>query len=131
MILLDTHAWVWFVSNPEYLSKRANKKIREAVDEKGIIVSSISVWEVALLAQKKRLVLSMDPGNWIVSSESLPFLHFISVDNAIALRSVNLPEPFHPDPADRIIVSTAMIHGAAIVTKDARIRKYPHVKTIW
>jgi PIN domain nuclease of toxin-antitoxin system len=53
------------------------------------------------------------------------------VDNAIAIRSVRLPGPFHNDPADRIIVATALAPGAPVVSGDARILKYPHVRAIW
>ena len=73
----------------------------------------------------------MDARDWIARSEALPFLHFVPVDNAVALRAVGLPEPFHKDPADRIIVATAMTMGIPIVTSDEKILKYPHVKTIW
>jgi PIN domain nuclease of toxin-antitoxin system len=131
MIVLDTHAWIWFTSKPQVLSKKGQKAINAAVKEKNILVSSISTWEVALLVKKKRLELSMDVSDWIAKSESLPFIHFIPVSNSIAVRSVNLPQPLHPDPADRIIIATALSVGAPIVTKDKKISDYKHVKTIW
>jgi len=73
----------------------------------------------------------MDARDWIARSESLPFFRFVPVDNAIAIRSVRLEEPFHKDPADRIIVATAMTMGMPLVTSDRKILKYPNVKTIW
>jgi len=131
MIVLDTHAWIWFTSKPEALSKKAQKALEAAVKEKNVFVSSISVWEVALLVNKKRLKLSMDVTDWIAKSESLPFIQFIPVSNSIAVKSVNLPQPLHPDPADRIIIATALSLGAPLVTKDKKISAYAHVKTIW
>ncbi len=131
MIVLDTHAWVWFVSNPELLSQKANRTIERAVVDENVFISSISAWEVALLTSKKRLLLSMEVADWIKKSEMLPFVNFIPVDNSIAVKSVNLPQPFHSDPADRIIIATTISLGASLITKDERILKYPHVKTIW
>lgn len=131
MIVLDTHTWIWFISKPEVLSKRAKKAVSAAVEEKSVLISSISVWEVALLVKKKRLTLSLDVTDWIAKSEGLPFIQFIEISNSIAVKSVNLPQPLHPDPADRIIIATALSAGVPLVTKDKKLLNYPHVKTIW
>ncbi len=131
MIVLDTHIWLWWISNPDYLSPSAQQAIDLAVSEKGIIISSISTWEVALLVEKGRLELSIEVRDWVRKTEDLPFVRFMPVDNTIALRSVNLPDNFHPDPADRIITATAMTMGLPLVTKDDKIINYCHVKTIW
>jgi len=131
MIVLDTHAWVWFISNPELLSKRAKKVTDTAINAKEIFISSISAWEIALLVEKGRLKLTLDVTDWISKSERLPFFRFIPVDNSIAIKAVNLPQPLHNDPADRIIIATAIAIGAPLVTKDEKILKYPHVKSVW
>lgn len=131
MILLDTHVWVLFVSNPEFLSKKARRSLDTAMDEKEILISSISTWEVAILVAKKRLRLTLSVDDWIAKSEALPFITFIPVDNSVAIKSVNLPPPLHNDPADRIIIATAISMGAPLVTKDKKLLKYPHVQTIW
>jgi len=131
MIVLDTHIWIWFISKPEVLSKRAKKAVSAAVEEKSVLISSISAWEVALLVKKKRLTLSLDVTDWIAKSEGLPFIQFIEISNSIAVKSVNLPQPLHPDPADRIIIATALSAGVPLVTKDKKLLNYPHVKTIW
>ena len=75
MIVLDTHAWVWFVSNPELLSKPAKKAINAAMAQKEIFISSISAWEVALLVDKKRLELTLDITDWIAKTEKLQFFN--------------------------------------------------------
>jgi PIN domain nuclease of toxin-antitoxin system len=131
MIVLDTHVWVFFVSNPELLSEKAKESLDDAMEKKSILISSISIWEVALLVARDRLRLTLDVADWIAKSESLPFLTFVPVDNSIALKSVNLPQPLHNDPADRMIIATAILMGAALVTKDNKILEYPHVQTIW
>ena len=131
MIVLDTHVWIWWLSDPEKLPTRARNTVMEAAGDQAIYISAISSWEVALLASRKRLTFSMDAQDWITKSEALPFLHFVPVDNAISVRAVRLEDPFHKDPADRIIVATAITMGAPVVSSDAKIQKYPHVKSIW
>ena len=131
MIFLDTHVWIWFVSNPELLSEKASKAIETSIEENAVLISSISAWEVALLVARKRLEFTLDVADWVAKSEMLPFVQFVPVDNDIAIKSVRLPEPIHDDPADRIIIASAMSCGAPLVTKDASIQEYPHVKTLW
>ncbi len=131
MILLDTHVWVWWVSGSAPLSRRAKDIIEAGIEEHTIHVSSISAWEVALLVRRGRLKLTMDVMDWIAKSEALPFLRFVPVDNRIALRSTMLPGSLHNDPADRIILATALCVGAKLVTKDTRLGSYPHVQTVW
>ncbi len=131
MILPDTHAWIWLISNPELLSDKTSKVIHNAIKNKPLAVSSISAWELALLVAKKRLELTMTVEEWITKSEKLTFLNFIPVDNRIAVASVNLPQPLHNDPADRIIIATAMSLNAILITKDDKILEYPYVKAVW
>ena len=131
MIVLDTHIWIWWISNPENLSLHAATAIETAVKKSGIAISSISTWEVALLVKKGRLNFLIDVRDWVRKTENLPFVQFTPVDNTIALRSMSIPGDFHPDPADRIITATALTMGVPLVTKDEKILNYPHVQTIW
>ncbi|MCK5098941.1 MAG: type II toxin-antitoxin system VapC family toxin [Desulfobacteraceae bacterium] len=131
MIVIDTHVWLWWISNPEKLAINAARAIDKAVNDDGMIISSISTWEIALLINKGRLKLSINVRDWVRKTESLSFIRFVPVDNTIALRSVTLPGDFHPDPADRIITATAMTMGLPLVTRDDKILGYPHVETIW
>lgn len=131
MIVLDTHAWIWWVSNPEFLSEKAKQIIDEAATHRNVLISSISTWEVATLVSRGRLKLTMSPDDWVAASEALPFLDFVPVSNSIALKSVKLRGFLHDDPADRIIIATAISMGAVLVTKDEKIRNYEHVKTAW
>ena len=131
MILLDTHALIWWADDPSRLGDQAKLAINQAMEAKKIFASSISSWEIALLVERGRLRLALDVRDWIARCESLPFLTFVPVSNAIAIESVRLPDFPHADPADRIIVATAMSLGAGLVTKDERLISYPFVKTIW
>jgi PIN domain nuclease of toxin-antitoxin system len=96
-----------------------------------IAVSSISVWEIAMLVERGRLSLTMDAPGWIGRVEALPFLNFIPVDNQITLRSVQLEKFPNRDPADRIIVATALGHGATLITADASLHRYRAVNSVW
>ena len=138
MILLDTHVWIWWLAQPESLSEAARAAVEGAVAAwevgsggSGLAVSSISVWELAMLVERGRLELTTTPTEWVERCESLPFLSFLPVDNRVALRSVWLVPPFHADPADRMIVATALVHDMTLVTKDERLRGYGLVHTVW
>lgn len=132
MILLDTHAWVWYIGDPGRLSPVALTALdSERALGRPLLISCISTWEVALLVTRGRLDLTMDCRDWIGRCEALPFLRFIPADNAILLRSVLLEPPLHPDPADRIIAATALVHGATLVTADGRLRAHPGLSTLW
>ncbi|MBL4851437.1 MAG: type II toxin-antitoxin system VapC family toxin [Gammaproteobacteria bacterium] len=132
MLVIDTHVLVWFVNGSDELSTTAKKAI-DAIMTKGgeIIISSISAWEIAMLIEKKRLVLSMDIENWLEQVEQIEGFRFMPVDNEISYKSTMLPGEFHKDPADRMIVATARKLAVALVTADEQIRDYQHVKTIW
>jgi len=131
VIVLDTHAWVWWVSDPDRVSGPARLAIEQARGVGALLASSISAWEVAMLAARGRLELTIPVEEWIARCEAVPGMRFVPVNNAIALRSVNLPGTLHPDPADRIIVATALEKKARLITKDARLQAYPHVQTLW
>jgi len=129
--VLDTHVWVWLVADPRQLSAPAKRLIDRGIRSRELLVSSISVWEVAMLVSHGRLELTMGVGEWVAQAEQLPFLTFVPVNNRIALEAVRLPQFPHLDPADRIIVATAMVFGATLVTRDERLRAHSRVRTVW
>lgn len=133
MIVLDTHVLVWWVNGPEELSRAARQAIEaERAREDGLIlVSSISAWEIALLVRKGRLTLTMDVNDWLELAGEVDAVRFVPLDNRVAVQSARLPDPFHADPADRIIVALARHLSAPLVTADSRMRSYPHVRTAW
>ena len=132
MIVLDTHTLIWWVDSPQKLSKKAKKAIEEEkANGKGILISSISTFEIYLLIKKGKLELTNYPDVWLGKIENLPFVKFVPVDNRIVASSVNLPDFPHKDPADRIIIATALNTGAKVITADKKILDYPHVQSIW
>lgn len=132
MILLDTHALIWWVAEPKRVPPKARRLIDAALEAADpIAVSSISLWEITMLVARKRLVFTMDVESWIANVEALQFLTFMPVDNRIAVRTVQLADFPHRDPADRMIAATAIGVGATLVTADARLRGYPPLKTVW
>lgn len=130
VIVLDTHILVWWVSNDAQLSQAAKNAIEYELSAGVLIISSITAWEVAMLVQKNRLILSMDVDAWLTAISHINRVRFYPVDNEIAVKSASLPDEFHKDPADRMIVATARKLGCALITADEKIRNYQHVKTI-
>lgn len=128
MILLDTHAWVWWAANPDNLSTCARRTIE---DEDVLGVSAISLWEVAMLVKKGRLRVDRDALLWLKQALTRPRVTLVPLSPEIAAASMALQEPFHGDPADRIIVATAIESRCALATKDERIVRWSHVRTIW
>ncbi len=128
MIVLDTHAWVWWAVSSPSLTKRAARAIHSA---RTVYISAISCWEVAMLVAKGRLVFDRDVEVWMELALRLPGIQLVHLSPRIAVRSARLEEDFLGDPADRIIVATALEYGYAIVSKDQRIRRYRPVRVIW
>lgn len=128
MILLDTHVWIWLASDPEKLSIAARKKI-SGTKKKGI--SAISCWEFATLVHKGRVSLDRSPLEWMEQSFEELGIELIPLTPSIAVRSTQLGRNFQGDPADRLILATALVLSAPLVTKDERIRGFSGVETIW
>jgi len=132
MLVIDTHVLIWFVNGSDQLSLTAKNSIENELTNDGeIIISSISAWEISMLIQKNRLVLSMDIEAWLEQVEQIEGFRFMPVDDEISYKSTILPGKFHKDPADRMIVATARKFAIPLVTADQKIRDYEHVKTIW
>lgn len=127
MILLDTHIWVWWVSGSDRLSDHHRLLIDQSA-EQGIGLSVLSCWEVAKLVENGRLDLRMPVNEWIKLALSFPGIVLLDLWPEIAVESTQLPGTFHRDPADQIIVATARHFDVPLVTADAKIISYPHVR---
>jgi len=128
--LIDTHVLVWAVDHPEQLSAKVRKLILERASLP-LGVAAISLWEIATKASSGKLVLNRPVAAWIAAAVRPPFVSVLPLDERVAVESAQLPEPFHRDPADRMIVATARIHGLTLLSKDQAIWDYAHVKTAW
>lgn len=131
MIVLDTQAWLWWLHDPSRLSVRARQAIVQAEKGDGMMVSAISVWEVATKCALGKLVLPMQVEAWFARARTYPGVVIEPVSAEDALASAGLPGDFHKDPADRLIVALARRLQVSLVTADGLIRAYPHVVTIW
>ena len=129
--LLDTHAWVWWVTDDRRLSRPARRAIEKSRDEDTLFLSLISVWEVAKKIEKRQIAFDRPLDDWLDQATLQPGLHLQELTRPILVESCRLPAPFHGDPADQIIVATARDRDAVIVTKDERIRRYGHVRSVW
>jgi PIN domain nuclease of toxin-antitoxin system len=128
VILLDTHVWLWWVSDPSRLSKTAQNRIRNAPI---LGVSAISCLEVAAAVAKGRISLDRSTLEWLEQALALPKVELVPLTPPIAVKATQLGRAFHGDPADRVIAATAILESALLITKDDRIRKYTAVTTLW
>jgi PIN domain nuclease of toxin-antitoxin system len=129
--LLDTHAWVWWNTEDARLSRRARRVIAKAQAADDLWLSLISVWELAKKVEKGQLVLDRPLHQWVESAASVAGVNLWELSRPILIESCQLPQPFHGDPADQIIVATARHHQALVVTQDEKIQQYAHVQSLW
>ena len=134
-LLLDTHIWLWLACGVQgKLRPAALRTIEQAGQRRTLFVSIISVWEIALLESKQRIVLPMPTQKWLTRTLDNPEIKLISLDEPeIVLDSCHLPEKFHADPADPFLVAAARARNATLVTANQRILDYSklvHVKTL-
>ena len=129
--LLDTHAWLWWVTEDRRLSKRARSAIARSQRAGDVWVSLISIWELAKKIEKNQLVLDRPLDQWLDVATMMTGLHLAELTRPILVESCQLPQPFHGDPADQIIVATARHENAVLVTRDESMRSYSYVRSLW
>ena len=128
MIVLDTHAWIWWAAGASRIPVAA----RHAIDRAETLgVCAISLWEVGMLVAKRRLELDRDPLVWLKQALALPRVELLPLSPEVAMDATRLPKTFPGDPADRLIVAAARLKHAAVVTRDTRMRKFGGVTTVW
>lgn len=121
MILLDTHILVWTLIAPENLSAKAKKTIRAARSSGPLGLSAISLWEIAWLADNKRIDIDVSVDSFVRQCAS--YVQVLPLTAEIAVRSVQFPNSYPNDPQDRIIGATAIVEGVRLLTHDKRIVK--------
>lgn len=124
LILLDTHVLVWAVDGDRRLGTNAAAAIEQARRSDRIGISAITPWEIALLAERGRLRLTQDVGEWIDAALNAQGVDVLPIEPAIAVASVRLPGTFHADPADRLIIATARHWRTPLATADRAIAAY-------
>ena len=128
MTVVDTHAWLWWVGEPARLGREARRSLDSA---KRIGVPAICCLEVAALAARGRVTLDRPPLAWMQQALAMPRVELLPLTPAIAVKAAGLPSSFPGDPADRLIVASALVEGAVLVTRDAAIQNASVVETVW
>lgn len=123
-LLLDTHVWIRWIAKGQPLDVSTVKMIEKA---EFLAVSAISCWEVAYLVKNGRLVLPNPLDRWMVSALSGSGVGVIDISSEIAVASALLPD-VHRDPADRLIIATALRSKCMLATFDASIKQYDALK---
>lgn len=131
VIVLDTHALVWWFTGAPGLSARARRTIQSAARQGPLVASAISVFEIATAVRRERLKIGVSLDQWLRDLRTLPELRFEPVTADIAQLAGTLDRSLPGDPADRIIVATAMTLQAKLVTADDRLRRLRQVDTVW
>lgn len=131
MIVLDTHVLVRLNYSPEKLSREARRVIARETSS-GLGVSSITLWELALLVERGRFRFHAGTTRDFVDGLlETPGLVVLEIGAEVAILAAQFPIDFPADPADRLIAGTARAHGIPLVTSDERIQASPLVDTIW
>jgi PIN domain nuclease of toxin-antitoxin system len=128
--LLDTHVWWWWVTGERGLSAAQKRALATASPDAPLEVSDVSLWEVATLVSLGRVAITVPLRDWLEAAAAPPLVQRRGISPAIAAEVVSLPDTFHRDPADRIIVATARVHDATLLTRDRRIIDAKLVPTI-
>jgi PIN domain nuclease of toxin-antitoxin system len=122
-VLLDTQALVWLADNNPRLGKSARTAVLKAVRERELLASAISFWEVARLLKRGRLIFDKDAAAWRFDALAAG-VREVPVTGAIGIAAVAL-KGLHPDPADRIVVASALAERATLMTSDRRLLDWP------
>jgi PIN domain nuclease of toxin-antitoxin system len=128
-VLLDTCAVIWSASATEELSDRATAVLEDSGVE--TFVSALSCAEIACLCDRERILLDRHWKIWFNAAVEVNQWQVLPIGLDEIQEAYSLPDPFHRDPADRILTATARLHGMSIVTADQKILSYPHVDSIW
>ncbi len=123
-LLLDTHIWLWLILGDKSLKKTVVNVIKKAAVQHTIYVSAISMWEIAMLEHHDRITLGSPTDEWIHRALSIPGINVAHLTPEIIVDSVKLPDNFHKDPVDRMIVATARTMSLTLITRDKHILEY-------
>jgi len=129
VILLDTHVLIWMSSDPARLSAKARQRIVEARRNTGLAIASITLWELAWLAENRRVLYSGSVESFVRETISRVAVKALSPE--IVSIAAHMPENYPKDPSDRLIGSTAIASGIPLVTADEKIRSSGMVECVW
>ena len=121
--VLDTHAWVGWMLGSSVLPSTERAALEGLPADRRPYLSAISLWEVAMLVDLKRLSLEMPLADWLAAAAHPRTIRVIPITAAIAAGTALLPSSFHRDPADRLIVATCRELEAPLLTHDRLIMR--------
>jgi len=134
MLLLDTHIWLWLMNGDERIKKSGYiPAIQRAAKASAVKIASISLWEVAMLSARGKITLEEGALVWLKKALAAPGITVCQLTPEISVESTQLPGKFHGDPADMIIVASARVLNATLLTFDKQILRYAEggcVKTL-
>lgn len=128
--LLDTHALVWWVSGSGAPSRAQKRAFASASERAPLALSDISLWEIASLHERRRLKLALPLRDWLSRATAAPLVRRLELSPAVVAEMSSLASTRDWDPADRLIVATARVHGLRLVTSDERILESGLVATV-
>jgi PIN domain nuclease of toxin-antitoxin system len=131
VILLDTHVIIWDALAPDRLSERARQAIVQANASDGMLVCDISLWEIAMLIHKGRVQVDIDCQSFLSLVLEANRTVVQPITPQIATLAVELPDRINQDPADRLIVATALAGNVPLVTADRNLLTSPSIVAIW
>lgn len=123
-LVLDTHVWIWAINGDHSMPPSIRKRINLALSKSRVLVPAICVWEVGMLWKKNRIRLKEPLLEWVRTSFEGSGFSPAPLTDEIALESCLLPGTFHSDTADSMIVATARLEKALLLTRDRRILAY-------
>jgi PIN domain nuclease of toxin-antitoxin system len=121
--LLDTHAWIWWVDQDARLGARTIAVLDSLSRDQRPLLCDISLWEVAMLVERGRLELDLPLGEWLDAAAHPRSVQIVSITLQIAAAVASLPDSFHRDPADRLIVATSRVLGLPVLSHDRLINR--------
>jgi PIN domain nuclease of toxin-antitoxin system len=131
VILLDTHAWLWLAIAPKKLSRPATRAIQQATKTAGIAIASITLLESAWLFANGRMRSPGTIAQAVAQLVDRTRVQVLELTSEVAATAVQLPASIPKDPADRLIVATALCHAVPLVTRDARIQDSGACRVVW
>ena len=131
MIVLDTHALIWWAESGSKLSKKARQATRAEGRRRELVASAISIFEIVTLERRGRLAFKSPVSEWLADLRQLPELRIHPLTDEIAERAGALGDVFPGDPADRMIAATALVLGVPLITQDTTLRAVPNLSTVW
>jgi len=124
MIILETHIWLWWVNQSTKLKTTWLEHIEQAEQ---VGVSAISLFEVSWLNRHNRIELPCPPHEWFDKALAGSDIQLIPLTPEIASQAVDLQQ-HHSDPQDRIIIATALIHNALLLSADNKFKFYTELE---